>query len=271
MVALDVRVVDADGTDGRTLVSTAAMEHYPSLVARRHPHRLYRRKRFRVGDLRGGGRRSARRPGTRLASGTDPSWAPLPAPAGPPDAGENVTASPLAGQVLIAPATTQAPSTDPAIQAQLRTSNEVPVGSTIDASKGTVAIEAVTTTPDGPRTVGRAEVSGGVFTVTQVGDGEPTLRMKRAASGPASGRGASAVPPEARMRIRARGRFRTVGGYGRGAGSGTEWAMRERCDGTVFQVFEGTVLVHDYRRRLTLDVRAGPLLPRGHAAGGPTR
>ena len=62
---------------------------------------------------------------------------------------------------------------------------------------------------------------------------------------------ASAVPPEARMRIRARGRFRTVGGYGRGAGEGTEWAMRERCDGTVFQVFEGTVLVHDYRRKLT--------------------
>ena len=51
------------------------------------------------------------------------------------------------------------------------------------------------------------------------------------------------------MRIRARGRFRTVGGYGRGAGRGTEWAMRERCDGTVFQVFEGTVLVHDYRRQ----------------------
>ena len=51
--------------------------------------------------------------------------------------------SPLAGQVLIAPETTQAPSTDPAIQAQLRTSNELPVGSTINASKGTVAIEAV--------------------------------------------------------------------------------------------------------------------------------
>ena len=59
------------------------------------------------------------------------------------------------------------------------------------------------------------------------------------------------------MRIRARGRFRTVGGYGRGAGRGTEWAMRERCDGTVFQVFEGTVLVHDYRRRLSFEVPAG--------------
>ena len=33
--------------------------------------------------------------------------------------------------------------------------------------------------------------------------------------------------------------------------------MRERCDGTVFQVFEGTVRVHDYRRKLSFDVPAG--------------
>jgi len=59
------------------------------------------------------------------------------------------------------------------------------------------------------------------------------------------------------MRIRARGRFRTVGGYGRGAARGTEWSMRERCDGTVFQVFEGVVLVHDYRRERSFRVKAG--------------
>jgi hypothetical protein len=33
--------------------------------------------------------------------------------------------------------------------------------------------------------------------------------------------------------------------------------MRERCDGTVFQVFEDVVLVHDYRRKLTVRVAAG--------------
>ena len=59
------------------------------------------------------------------------------------------------------------------------------------------------------------------------------------------------------MRIRARGRFRTVTGYGRGAGRGTEWLMHDRCDGTIFRVFEGIVLVHDYRRKLTFRVRAG--------------
>jgi hypothetical protein len=59
------------------------------------------------------------------------------------------------------------------------------------------------------------------------------------------------------MRIRARGRFRAVGGYGRGAARGTDWALRERCDGTIFQVFEGLVLVHDYRRKKSFQVRAG--------------
>lgn len=59
------------------------------------------------------------------------------------------------------------------------------------------------------------------------------------------------------MRIRARGRFRAVGGYGRGAARGTDWAMRERCDGTIFQVFEGVVLVHDYRRKRSFQVTAG--------------
>jgi Tol biopolymer transport system component len=255
MIALDVRVVDADGTDERTLVSTAAMEHYPSWSpdGTRIAYTVESGSGPEISVVAADGPPA---PGTRVASGREPDWAPLPAPAGPPDAGESVNVAPLAGQVLIAPATTEAPSTDPAIQAQLRTSNEVPVGSSINASKGTVAIEAVTTTPDGPRTVGRAEVTGGVFTVTQLGDSEPSLRMARGIR-PCQRARASAVPPEARMRIRARGRFRTVGGYGRGAGRGTEWAMRERCDGTVFQVFEGIVLVHDYRRKLSFEVQAG--------------
>ena len=59
------------------------------------------------------------------------------------------------------------------------------------------------------------------------------------------------------MRIKARGRFRTIGGYGRAAARGTEWALRERCDGTIFQVFEGLVLVHDYRRKRSFQVTAG--------------
>jgi dipeptidyl aminopeptidase/acylaminoacyl peptidase len=191
-----------------------------------------------------------------VAAGTDPNWGPLPPPAGPPDAGRDVTASPVSGRVLIAPATSAAPTQDPLEQTQLRTANELPTGSTIDATGGTLAIDAITTTPDGPNTIGHAIVTGGVFRLTQIGFGEPTLRFLRPA--PACGVArASRLPPEVRLRIRARGRFRTVTRYGRGSGRGTEWTMRDRCDGTSFRVFEGTVLVHDFRRRRSFRVRAG--------------
>jgi len=180
----------------------------------------------------------------------------LPAPVAGPDAGRTITIAPLDARVLVAPATTQRPSTSTALQTLLRGAGEVPSETSVDASRGTIAIEAITTTPDGPGTVGRAEVSGGVFTISQTGTAEPTLRMRRGIRSCQRAR-AAAVPPEARMRIRVPGRFRTIGGYGRGAGRGTEWAMRERCDGTVFQVFEGLVLVHDYRRGRTFQVPAG--------------
>lgn len=261
----DVVTVDANGQNRKALAGSPGDDHFPA----------WSPDGTRIAFVSGSAVNVMPADGaagfipTVATSGTDPNWGPLPAPVGPPDVGENVTVAPLAGQVLIAPATTEPPSTNAVAQAQLRTTNEVPVGSTINASNGTVAIEAVTTTPDGPRTVGRAEVTGGVFTVSQSGDSEPALRMARGIR-PCQRARTSRVPPEARMRIRARGRFRTVGGYGRGAGRGTEWAMRERCDGTVFQVFEGTVLVHDYRRKLSFEVPAGrcylaAVRPRGDA------
>jgi dipeptidyl aminopeptidase/acylaminoacyl peptidase len=248
----EVVAVDANGENGKVLAASPSIDHFPSWSPDGTRIAFVKGPAINVMPADG----EAGFTPTVADSGTDPNWGPLPAPVGAPDVGKNVTVAPLAGQVLIAPATTEAPSTQPVLQAQLRTANEVPVGTSIDARAGTIAIEAVTTTPDGPGTVGRAEVAGGVFTVDQIGDSEPTLRLK-AGIRPCQPARAAAVPPEARMRIRVRGRFRTVGGYGRGAGRGTEWAMRERCDGTIFQVFEGIVLVHDYRRRLSVTVPAG--------------
>ena len=253
--ALDVYVVDADGTDARPVAATSVLEHYPS----------WSPDGTRIAYAVGGAfdpqilvtaADGPPAPGARVAPGTEPDWAPLPAPVAGPDAGRTLTITPLDARVLVAPATTQKPSTSAGLQTRLRGPGEVPSGTSVDASRGTLAIEAITTTPDGPGTIGRAEVRGGVFTISQTGTSEPTLRMRRGIR-PCQRARAAAVPPEARMRIRTRGRFRTVGGYGRGAGRGTEWALRERCDGTIFQVFEGVVLVHDYRRRLTLRVRAG--------------
>ena len=255
---LDVRVIGADGTNDRPLVDTGAVEHFPSWSpdGTRIAYAVESSFGPQVSVVAADG---AAGPGTRVAAGTEPNWAPLPVPVAGPDAGQTFNIAPLDARVLVAPATSQQPSTVPVLQAQLRGPGEVPVGTSINAAQGTIAIEAITTTPDGPNTVGRAEVSGGVFTISQTGTAEPTLRMRPGIRPCQRARRATAarVPPEARMRIRARGRFRTVGGYGRGAGRGTDWALRERCDGTIFQVFEGVVLVHDYRRKRSFEVRAG--------------
>ncbi|HET8951285.1 MAG TPA: hypothetical protein VFN44_12265 [Solirubrobacteraceae bacterium] len=252
---LDIRVVNADGTGVRPLVATGAVEHYPSWSpdGTRIAYAVDSFSGHLISVVAADGSQG---PGTPVALGTEPDWAPLPTPVAGPDAGRTLTLAPLDARVLVAPATRQPPSTSTELETQLRGAGEVPTGTSINASQGTVAIEAITTTPDGPGTVGRAEVTGGVFTVSQVGNAEPTLRMRRGIR-PCQRARAARVPPEARMRIRARGRFRTVGGYGRGAGRGTEWAMRERCDGTVFRVFEGTVSVHDYTRKSTVNVVAG--------------
>ena len=255
----DVAAIDADGQNAQRLAAGPGQDHFPA----------WSPDGTRIAFVRGGsvfadtyvlpadGAATGLGSG-RVGRGVDPNWGPLPAPAGGPDLGRTITVTPAGAQVLVAPATREAPSTVPVLQAQLRTANELPVGTSIDARNGTVAVEAVTTTPDGPGTLGRADVTGGVFTVTQGTDAgsEPTLRMQPGIR-PCQRARAARVPPEARMRVRTRGRFRSVGGYGRGAGRGTEWAMRERCDGTVFQVFDGFVLVHDYRRKLTVTVRAG--------------
>ena len=254
---LDVRVSNADGTDARPLADTGAMEHYPT----------WSPDGTRIAYVvEGGGPQvfvtaadGSQGSGTRVASGTKPNWGPVPAPVGDPDVGKTVTIAPLDARVLIAPGTTERPDTSAVLRTRLRGAGEVPSGTTVDASGGTIAIEAITTTPDGPNTVGRAEVTGGVFTISQAGTAEPTLQMRRGIR-PCQRAGrarAARVPPEARMRIRARGRFRTVGGYGRGAARGTVWSMRERCDGTIFQVSEGVVLVDDFRRKRSFRVTAG--------------
>jgi TolB protein len=252
--SFDIRVIDADGQNTRPLVGGPSTEHFPA----------WSPDGTRIAYVReDAGPQIAVVPADgatgfipQVATGTEPSWGPLPVPVAGPDVGQTITIAPVDSRVLVAPATTQQPNASPALQAQLRGASEVPVGTTVDASQGTIAIDAITTTPDGPGTVGHAEVQGGVFTITQTGAAEPTLKMPPGIR-PCQKARASRVPPEARMRIKARGRFRTIGGYGRGAARGTEWALRERCDGTIFQVFEGVVLVHDYRRKKSFEVRAG--------------
>ena len=53
------------------------------------------------------------------------------------------------------------------------------------------------------------------------------------------------------------GRFRTVGTYSAATERGTAWETADRCDGTLTAVQRGTVDVSDFRRRVTITLRAG--------------
>ena len=59
------------------------------------------------------------------------------------------------------------------------------------------------------------------------------------------------------LRGTAHGRFRTVGRFAAATVRGTNWGVRDRCDGTLTVVREGVVAVTDFVRHTTVIVRAG--------------
>ena len=54
-----------------------------------------------------------------------------------------------------------------------------------------------------------------------------------------------------------RGRFRTRGHYGSASVLGTIWLTEERCNGTFFHVFKGTLFIRDFTRHKSIVLRAG--------------
>lgn len=53
------------------------------------------------------------------------------------------------------------------------------------------------------------------------------------------------------------GRFGSRGRYSAATTRGASWDTIDRCDGTLTVVHRGTVLVADFRRRVTIAVHAG--------------
>jgi hypothetical protein len=119
-----------------------------------------------------------------------------------------------------------------------------PVGRTIDARKGTLAL-----------TLGGANgaqqtvrVSGGVFKVTQTASGtDLTLNQSL---------GTCARHRTRTLRVRGAGDVRVRGRYGTAA-RGTDWTVKDSCHSTVVRAVHGTVSVRDTGKRKTLTLRAG--------------
>ncbi len=145
----------------------------------------------------------------------------------------------------------------------------VPVGSTLDTRKGTVALTAAADTKGG---VDAGTFYTGVFQVLQKAAAKPVTdlvltggsfaRCPRGARGSAAG-----VKTVRQLWGNATGRFRTKGRYSSATIRGTTWLTSDRCDGTLTKVTAGSVSVTDTVRNKTLVVKAG----HSHLARAPRR
>jgi hypothetical protein len=145
----------------------------------------------------------------------------------------------------------------------LSAGGEIPVGSTVDATEGT--IELHTARPDG--TVDTGTFSGGAFKLLQdarTGYTDVYLRGGSFARCHASTRRTLAFASRSKPKPVRRlwgsddgGRFRTHGRNSVTTVRGTRWLTEDRCSGTLTRVAQGTVDVRDKRAKRTVTVRAG--------------
>jgi hypothetical protein len=204
-----------------------------------------------------------------------------------PDApvlGESANARPLKGTVKIklpaggATAVNRAAAKRlgvPLSQAQsgftkLTENTQIPLGSTLDTSKGTVRILAASL---GTKQTGRTLFSsgsfrGGQFVLRQRGRkglSEMTMRgggLNSCNSRLPKGGARKEAVSSARKRGRklfgnARGRFRTRGRNSSATVRGTQWLQRDTCKGTLTKVTSGSVLVRDFTKRRNKVVKKG--------------
>jgi hypothetical protein len=187
----------------------------------------------------------------------------------PPTPGQNVNATPIAGDILVKPAGTAqfVPLSAPSL---------VPVGSQIDATRGRVQLTAA-------RTGGLTDTGQFYEGAFEVGQQTPRafaeLRLLLGDFSVCSLPSFAAADANKR-RVRrlwgsGKGKFRTRGRYSSATVRGTIWRTDDRCDGTLTQVQEGSVTVRDFGRKRDIVVRAGKSylaepLPRGLASAGCT-
>jgi len=147
----------------------------------------------------------------------------------------------------------------------LEEARQVPVGSFLDTSRGTVQLQSARNRRGGTQT---GEFVQGIFQVLQSrarrARGLTELRLKgsnfnRCRRGRPGRAGAAQLSRRTirRLRANARGRFRTRGRHSAATVRGTIWITADRCDGTLTTVKRGRVAVRDFRRKRTIAVRAG--------------
>jgi hypothetical protein len=145
------------------------------------------------------------------------------------------------------------------------TGGPIAFGSTVDVTKGKVALKA---------SVGTLTVSGGGGITAQFVllsfkvAGKPLVELRLSGGNfgvctkafrTSSGLTAKKPPPKTVRRIFTKGKgvFRTRGNYASTTVRGTDWLTADRCDGTFEHTLQGTVAVFDFRLKKTILVKAG--------------
>jgi hypothetical protein len=162
-----------------------------------------------------------------------------------------VVLAPVGGRVLVELAGTRV---------LLTSARAVPVGTVVDTTGGRVRLTSAN--PDGSTQAG--EFFRGVFRIGQPRGAAGLVNLvirdnlTRAACVNHAAREAAVNPKVlGLLRGTAKGRFRTTGRFAAATVRGTDWGVRDRCDGTLTVVRRGVVAVRDFRAHKTVIVRAG--------------
>jgi hypothetical protein len=173
-------------------------------------------------------------------------------PATRPVLGRSATVAAVSGTVMV-----ELPGADTYLP--LDRPSTVPVGSTIDASKGRIRL---TNVRDGSGKLQTGTFWGGSFTIHQTRTKRALTVMTLAPPTCTKARqlaSASANAPRVRnlWAHDNHGRFVTRGHSAIATVRGTTWLTQERCNGTLVKVSQGSVSVRDLVRHRTVIVSAG--------------
>jgi IPT/TIG domain/FG-GAP repeat len=214
-----------------------------------------------------------------------------------PVLGKTTNATPVAGLVLVKFPAGYQPHAAGVVKGQgfipLTQARQIPVGSQIDALRGTLMLTAAGRKRHSTQHV---RLTGGVFSLAQTGSGplkglttfalqenaftgapsyaSCTQSAKLSHAARADGAPDAVVAklkPKVLQTLLASeksGSFRTRGRYSAATVRGTEWETEDRCDGTLTVVKRGIVSVLDFHTRKTITVTAGhSFLARAAIAG----
>jgi hypothetical protein len=146
---------------------------------------------------------------------------------------------------------------------------QIPFGSTVDATKGIVLIQTVIN-----GVVQEMQFAGGIFQLLQLPSGtaqlvltggnfnickpvKPKKAKKKSVRVKASASRAADAKTVRMLWGNGQGSFQTKGRYASATVRGTIYQVADRCDGTFTRVRQGTVAVLDLVRNRTITVTAG--------------